>query len=154
MDETGIQRLEAALRAAVAAHRTALRAEREEEAGGLALRFLLARLGFAPAELDAVAAARKASDFSPALRSDIRRRLALEAARLLRLARARSPAYDLNRHIAVHRASRWANGTLPPDAPAAGDVASGAHLNRRFRSPPRGRAPSHRNARRNAPSHP
>lgn len=140
MDE--IERMEAALRAAVAAHRVDLQRRMEAEASGFELRFLFARLGLAPAELDRVAAAAKATALPPALRAALRQRLAAETARLLRLARARSPAYDLNRHIAVRRAAAWVEARPAPVIPTTPGIRRSGHvLNSRFRAVHRHRAP-------------
>jgi hypothetical protein len=141
MDE--IERMEAALRAAVAAHRVELQQRIEAEASGFELRFLFARLGLTPAELDLVAAAAQATALPAALRETLRQRLAAETARLLRLARARSPAYDLNRHIAVRRAVGWVEARLVPVIPTAPGIRrSGYVLNGRFRDSRRHRAPA------------
>lgn len=132
MDE--IEKMEAALRAAVLAHRIALRARLQSQTKGFELRFLCARLGFGAEDLDAIAASPDATALKPALREALRQRLAAEATRLARLARAASPGYDINRHIAVRRAIAWAEAALPPTMPGApGDKRSGWVLNGRFR---------------------
>ena len=132
MDE--IEKMEAALRAAVLAHRIALRARLQSETKGFELRFLCARLGFAAGELDAIAANSDAAGLPPALRETLRQRLAAEATRLARLARAASPRYDINRHIAVRRAIAWAEAVPPPPMPGTpDDKRSGWTLNGRFR---------------------
>lgn len=132
MDE--IEKMEAALRAAVAAHRIAVHRRIAEETSGFELRFLFARLGILPAELDLIAAAATAATLPLALRDTLRQRLAAETARLLRLARANSPAYDLNRHIAVRRAAAWVEARpTPVVATAPGIRRSGWVLNHRFR---------------------
>ena len=132
MDE--IERMETALRAAIAEHRVELHRRLKAEAQGFELRFLLARLGFAADELDALAGAAAASELAAELRATVRQRLAGEVTRLLRLARAGSPAYDINRHIAVRRALCWIEGGPTLIDPTAPDVRrSGWVLNGRFR---------------------
>ena len=132
MDE--IEKMEAALRAAVAEHRIALHRRNEAETHGFELRFLFARLGLAPQELDLIAASANASQLPPALRDTLRQRLAAETARLLRLARAQSGAYDINRHIAVRRAVAWVEAHPVPVIPTSPGVRrSGWVLNGRFR---------------------
>ena len=132
MDE--IEKMEAALRAAVAAHRIALHQRIEAETSGFELRFLFARLGLTPAELDLIAEAGDAASLPPPLRATIRQRLASETTRLTRLARAQHPGYDLNRHIAVRRAAAWIEARPKPVVPTAPGVRrSGYVLNGRFR---------------------
>lgn len=132
MDE--IEKMEAALRAAVLAHRIALQARLQSETNGFELRFLCARLGFAAEDLDAIAASPDAAALPPALRERLRQRLAAEATRLARLARAASPGYDINRHIAVRRAIGWAEAAPPRVMPGTpGEKRSGWVLNGRFR---------------------
>ena len=132
MDE--IERMEAALRAAIAAHRIALQQRVEAETQGFEQRFLFARLGVVAEELDAIAAAPNAAALPPALRDRLRQRLASEATRLVRLARAQSPSYDINRHIAVRRAVAWIERRVTPVLPTSPGVRrSGWVLNGRFR---------------------
>lgn len=102
--------LENALRTAVRRHRAALAAQDDRRRQGFELRFLLARLGFGTADLDAVCAAASAAALPRHLQGEIARRLGVEAARLKRLAWSASPRYDFNRHLAVRRALLWAGG--------------------------------------------
>lgn len=136
MEQTGIERLEAALRAAVLAHRRALRAEIERETSDFSLRFLLARLGVGREVLEAIVPKAAAADLAPSLRHHVSTRLNRESTRLVRLARAGSPAYDMNRHVAVSRALRWlGSGTAEAAAVTQESAAlpSGRTLNARFR---------------------
>jgi hypothetical protein len=140
MDATGPDALEVALRSAIARHRAQLRREAERRTEAFEQRFLLACLGLVPAELDAIAAAASAAALPPELACRIESRLAAEAERLLRLARAGSARYDLNRHIAVHRGLDWLHGRPPRQDPAPGeDRQPGRAVNARFRRqrPPR-----------------
>lgn len=102
--------LENALRTAARRRRAALAVEDDRRRRGFELRFLLARLGFGTADLDAVSAAGAAATLPRRLQGEIARRLGVEAARLKRLAWSASPRYDLNRHLAVRRALLWADG--------------------------------------------
>ncbi|GGD12243.1 hypothetical protein [Aureimonas glaciei] len=144
MDETGSDALEAALRAAVARHRRQLQREADQRTEAFERRFLLARLGFPPCDLDAAAAVPAAAALPPELRRRIEQRLTTEAERLLRLARAGSARYDLNRHIAVHRSLGWLQGRPPQRHDRPGDDRQpGRAVNAQFRRPgrPRRRTP-------------
>lgn len=112
-------------------------AEHESRRRGQELRTLFVRLGLAPTCLETVAAARSGSDVPEPLRDELTLRLETERRRLVRLARARSPAYDLDRHIAVSTAARWLSGAEPPSQGLT-ERASGSVLNARFkrRGPP------------------
>ncbi|BDA83667.1 hypothetical protein Sa4125_12090 [Aureimonas sp. SA4125] len=129
---TEAERLEAAMRAAIAAHRIKLRQEIERKTRSFELRFLLARLGLSPPELDIVDGCPSAAALAPDLACRIETRLVAEADRLSRHARAGSARYDINRHVAVRHALAWLRGgpALPDEA---GDRRSGRELNARFR---------------------
>ena len=134
MDQTEPEKLDVALHAAIAAHRTALRRESEQQSRRFEQGFLLARLGLAPDELAAAAAAASACALPPDLISRIEGQLVAESDRLARLARCSSARYDLNRHIALHRALTWIR-SKPADRaePKDEDRPSGRALNNRFR---------------------
>ncbi|WP_152045346.1 hypothetical protein [Aureimonas psammosilenae] len=84
-----------------------------EETDAADHRFLLLRLGLSLSDCETVLAEKTAATVPAELRSRLLDRLKREREKLMRLGRARSRAYDLNRHIAVRNALVWIGGAAP-----------------------------------------
>ncbi|GGD93978.1 hypothetical protein GCM10011390_10870 [Aureimonas endophytica] len=104
--------------------RRAITGFRLEPIGGAACRFLLLTLGVTWSEAEALTEAPSSATLPAALRQRCAERLGRERQRLARLARVGSPAYDLNRHLAVHAAARWLGALRTGGAPAAPQAVS------------------------------
>ncbi|KQT55251.1 MULTISPECIES: hypothetical protein [unclassified Aureimonas] len=99
--KSAIHRLGAALQCAARRYGETLRTAEHADLSSLEMRSLLARAGLPADAIDPSGSDRAA--LPAAVRDTALMRLRIESRRLARLARARHPAYDLNRHIAVRR---------------------------------------------------
>jgi hypothetical protein len=126
-NDTADIRLSRALEAAARRYTEALRTAERVRLESFEARSILARLGLPPALASAALAGAPLTDLE---RAAALSPLRAENGRLNRLARAGSPAYSLNRHIAIRRLVAAMEQSAPK--PAAPSSASG-----RWRSPRR-----------------
>ncbi|MCW4113841.1 hypothetical protein NPA31_002535 [Aurantimonas sp. MSK8Z-1] len=108
--QSELGRLEDRLRQAAKRHAASLREAEAASRSAAQLSSAFLRLGLNIGEIGRLDL-RQGSDRVPAaLREELQTRAAADLRRLLRLARAGHPAYDLNRHIAARRLLAWLAG--------------------------------------------
>lgn len=123
--------LDAALAAAIRRHAERQRRSVARDLHRLDKAVLLRRLGLGDEAVQVAVAAGSAAQLPAPLGAWLRERVAIELRHLTRQARGADPRYDINRHIAVKRLSRWLGGG-EDDAGEADERTPGRVLNARF----------------------